>query len=235
VPEEIVGVTTGGDVQSLLPGEYAMLAMPATRMEASRRLLGRETQQYQKSGVEKMARGPLAIVLDESGSMTDLDPEGGRNTWAKAAATALTRLAWEHKRDVVWVHFSVATRVSVLKPGDHKALLRAQTSFLDGGTDIGAALDVAGDEIQALAKRGHKGADAVLISDGGNEQSSRTSYRLDRALDGLNALGARLFSVAIQVPFVGPLKDRAARYVHLSDRDMRSTDGAVAVGAAAGK
>lgn len=234
VPEEVVGVTTGGDVQSLLPGEYAMLALGPTRMEATRRLLNRETQQYQKAGVEKMARGPLAILVDESGSMED---RGGddRNTWAKAAATALTRLAWENKRDVVWVHFSVATRVSVLKPGDHKALLKAQTSFIDGGTDIGTALDVASDEIKALAKRGQKGADAVLISDGGNERSTRNTWRLDRALDALDGLGARLFSVAIAVPFSGPLKDRAARYVHLGPEDMRSEAGAVAVGAAAGK
>lgn len=230
VPEQVVGVTTGGDVQALLPPEYAMLALPQTRMEATRRLLGRETQQYQRSGTEKMARGPLAILVDESGSM-----EGDRNTWAKAAATALTRLAWEHKRDVVWVHFSTATRVSVLKPGDHVALAKAQTSFLDGGTDIGAALDVGADEIKALAKRGQKGADAVLISDGGNELSSRNTARLDASLDALDALNARLFSVAISVPFRGAIKDRAARYVHLSAADMRSTDGAVAVGAAAGK
>jgi len=235
VPEEVVGVTTGADVQSLLPGEYAMLGMPATRMEATRRLLGRETQQYQKAGVEKMARGPLAILVDESGSMEDQIAGDGRNTWAKAAATALTRLAWENKRDVVWVHFSVATRVSVLKPGDHAALVKAQTSFLDGGTDIGTALDVALDEIKALAKRGHKGADAVLISDGGNERSTRNTWRLERALDGLDAIGARLFSVAIAVPFNGPIKDRAARYVHLTWKDMQSADGAVAVGAAAGK
>jgi hypothetical protein len=229
IPEEIVGVKRGAELSSLLPREYALLALPQTQMETTRRLLGAETQQYEKIGKEKMGRGPLAILVDESGSMNDDPDHPGRNTWAKAAATALTRMAWADKRDVVWVHFSTATRSVVLKPGDHQALAKAQTSFLDGGTDIGAGLRVATDEIKDLAKRGQKGADAVLISDGGN-----AGRRIGNALDELDAVGARLFSVAIGKEFQGDLKDRAARYVHLDQEDMGSTDGAVAVGGAVG-
>jgi hypothetical protein len=224
VPEEVVGVRTGAEIEALLPQEYAMLGMAPTEMEAFRRLEAGETQQFERRGTESMARGALAIAIDESGSMN-----GQENVWAKAAATALTRMAWEDKRDVVWVHFSTATRVNTLKPGDVAGLVKAQNSFMDGGTDIGTAVQVAADEIKDLGKRGQKGADAVVISDGGD-----AGYGISNAIDELDGMEAKLFSIAIGPEFTGQLKDRSAKYVHLDHRDMRSTKGATAVGGAVG-
>ena len=224
VPEEVVGIQTGAQIEALLPQEYAMLGMAPTEMEAYRRLEARETQQFERRGHEKMARGALAIAIDESGSM-----KGDENVFAKAAATALTKMAWEEKRDVVWVHFSTATRVNTLKPGDVAGLIKAQNSFMNGGTDIGTAVQVAVDEIKELAKRGQKGADSVVISDGGD-----AGYGISSALDELEGMGAKLFSIAIGPEFTGDLKDRATKYVHLDHNDMQSTKGATSVGGAVG-
>jgi Mg-chelatase subunit ChlD len=216
IPEEVIGTETGGDVAALLPSEWALLATDPTRRHLFGQIAERRALQYERAGKEKKARGPLVIALDESGSMAE-----GRDEWAKAAMTALTRIAWEEKRPVVIVHFSTATRVQVLKPGDKAGVVKAQHTFLDGGTDIGAALRVGVDEVAALATQGHRGADVVLVSDGGD-----AGQRVGDALKDMSKAGTRLWSIAIDTPFHGPLKDQASEYIHLTDADMTSATGA---------
>jgi len=217
IPEEVVGVTTGPDFPALLPSEYAMLATDPTRKELFRRLFARETQQFERAGRDKKARGPMVIALDESGSMS-----GDREIWSKAAMTALTRLAWEDKRPVVVTHFSTATKAVRLNPGDYLGLVKAQDYFLDGGTDIGTALEVSLDEVQALERAGVKGADVVLVSDGGD-----AGYRIDSAIAAMEKQNVRLWSVAIECEFFGALRERAAEYIHLTDDDMHDPKSAV--------
>jgi Mg-chelatase subunit ChlD len=224
IPEEVVGVETGGDITALLPGEYALLATDPTKRHLFRQLTERRVLQFERRGKETKGRGPLVIALDESGSM-----QHHRDEWAKAAMTALTRIAWEDKRPVVVVHFSTATRVQILKPGDSAGVVKAQHTFLDGGTNIGRAMMVASDEVKNLETAGHRGADVVLVSDGGDAGSS-----VPAALTELQRRGARLWSIAIDTPFVGALRDEAAEYVHLTDADLRKTDGALRVGGAVG-
>jgi hypothetical protein len=212
VPEDITGLKLGGDVRDLVQPEYALLLDEDGEIDVIRRLAERRAVQYSREGTERQGRGPLVIALDESGSM-----ERGRDDWAKSAMTALTRIAWEDKRPVVVVHFSTATRAQRLMPGDYKGLLKAQRTFLDGGTDVGTALDVAVDEVAELSRAGHRGADVVLVSDGGD-----AAGRVTRSLDAMKRGGVRLFSVAISVPFAGPLRDRASEYIHLSDSALKA-------------
>lgn len=212
VPEEVVGTEHGGDIAALIPQEYALWgAGIPTRTELAMRLSEDRAVQLKREGKEVKGRGPLVVALDESGSM-----ESHRDEWAKAAMTALTRIAWEDRRPVKIVHFSVATRVQELKPGDHRGLLKAQATFLDGGTDIGTAMMVAAEEVEDWAKQGITGADVVLISDGGD-----AGGRVPRALDSMEQHKTRLFSIAIDVPFQGALKERAAEYVFLNGQDMK--------------
>ena len=211
VPEEIIGLEGGQDFPSLIPVEYALAGALATQADFYKRYLARETVQYKRSGKEKKARGPLVIALDESGSMCG-DPE----IWSKAAMTALVRLAWEEKRPCVCVHFATATRCTRLDPGDYAALVKAQQTFLNGGTAIGTALRVALEQVEELAKAGVKGADVVLVSDGGDGEGS-----IPHSLDKMDKQGVRLWSVAIGCPFNGPLKERASAYVHMADEDFR--------------
>lgn len=211
VPEEVVGVEAGQDFPSLIPIEYALAGAVPTQADFYKRYLARETIQYKRSGKERKARGPLVIALDESGSMG-----GDREIWSKAAMTALVRLAWEEKRPCVCVHFATATRCTRLNPGDYAALVKAQQTFLNGGTAIGTALSVSLDEVEELAKVGVKGADVVLVSDGGDGEGT-----IPKALDAMEKKGVRLWSVAIGCQFMGPLKQRASAYVHLDDADFR--------------
>lgn len=212
IPEEVVGTEMGHDIAALVPQEYALWAAGIpTRTEVAMRLSESRAVQLKREGKEVKGRGPLVVALDESGSMHD-----HRDEWAKAAMTALTRIAWEDRRPVKIVHFSTATKVQELKPGDHRGLLKAQATFLDGGTDIGTAMEVASDEVTEWAKAGIIGADVVLISDGGD-----AGRRIPGALDELERYKTRLFSVAIDIPFTGPLKERASEYVLLRNSDMR--------------
>jgi Mg-chelatase subunit ChlD len=222
IPEEIIGTEAGGDIAILLPQEYAMLATDPTKRHLFEQLSKRRALQFERAGREKKARGPLVIALDESGSM-----EGARNEWAKAAMTALTRIAWEEKRPVVVLHFSTATKARILKPRDVGKLVRAQATFLDGGTNIGRALMVGVDEVKNLAALGHSGADVVLISDGQDAGSS-----VGQALADMRQAGTRLWSIAIDVPFHGALRDEASQYIHLTDADMTSTAGATKIAGA---
>jgi uncharacterized protein with von Willebrand factor type A (vWA) domain len=212
IPEEIVGTELGQDIAALVPQEYALWAAGVpTRTELALRLSESRAVQLQRAGKDIRGRGPLVIALDESGSM-----HHQRDDWAKAAMTALTRMAWEERRPVKIVHFSTVTRVQELQPGDHRELLRAQALFLDGGTAIGRAVMVASEEVDEWAKKGVRGADVVLISDGGDAAGG-----LHAALDVLERHQTRLFSVAIDVAFTGPLKERATEYVYLTQSDMR--------------
>jgi len=221
VPERVVGVETGSDIGSLLPSEYALLGAPGAREDLLARITRRQALQLKREGKQKKGRGPLVLALDESGSMED-----DRDIWAKSVMTALTRIAWEEKRPVRVVHFSTATRVHRLDPKDHRALIEAQSLFLDGGTDIGTALDVAADEVEDMAKHGIPGADVVLISDGGD-----ASGRIAATLDRLDRNKVRLWSIAIGPEFRGLLKDRAAQYIHVAGdgaaEDVAAVGGAV--------
>lgn len=227
-PEEIVGVERGANIPALLPTEYALLGLAVTEREGYRRIAEETAEQYEKRGSERKTRGPLVLVVDESGSMMAPGHEA-RNDWAKAAGVALTRIAWEDKRPVVWVHFSVATRVQVLMPADYAGLTEAQTSFLDGGTDIRTALDVAGDEVETLAARGFEGGDVVLISDG---NASEAAGPLEPAIDAIERRGSRLWGVAIEASWSDALKARCAKHVRLTAADIHRADAVLAAAGA---
>jgi Mg-chelatase subunit ChlD len=236
LPEETIGVELGEDVTALVPEEYALLGIPTTEADVLRRLVERRAVQFERRGREKKERGPLIILLDESDSMMESDH---RNTWAKAAAVALTRLAWEGKRPVAWISFSSMTRITLLPPGSHAELLVAANRFLSGGTHIPRALHAGLAALRELEQRGFRGADFVLISDGVTDGARE----LPGALDALDRTGTRLWAIAIDVDWrkskglrydSSPLAERAAKYVHLSSADMRSPTGAVKVAGAVG-
>lgn len=215
VPEDVVGVTTGADVERLVPDELALWACGGgARADLAVRLEEGRATHLEVEGTEHNKRGPLVIALDESGSMS-----GDRNIWAKAAMTALARLAWNDRRPVKVVHFSTATRTHELRPGNYAGLQRAQLTFLNGGTAIGRAVAVAAHEVEAWQRQGVQGADVVLVSDGVDEPEGMTA-----ALDRFRASGVRLFGVAVECSFHGPLRDACAEYVQLRGGALGSAD-----------
>jgi uncharacterized protein with von Willebrand factor type A (vWA) domain len=92
-------------------------------------------------GIEHKARGPIVVIVDESGSMS------GEPIWtAKAIALALAWVARHQKRYCCLVGFAGATEGNflVLPPGktDDAALMDWLEHFFSGGTDMDVPCDI---------------------------------------------------------------------------------------------
>ncbi len=211
-PQEVEGVEQGGEPERLLAQELVQLVDPALEDQAAIKILEKRAAQYKMRGERSANRGPLVIALDESGSMHD-DGEGDRNTWAKAAAVALARVAHDGGRMVSVVHFASSTATTRCAPGDHQALLNMSRHFLSGGTSIALALTVAADEVEQLRLEGHVGADIVIVTDG----EDRNNQGIDKVLALTQAKGTRLWTVAVEcsIPNTSPLVRRASHVVRV--------------------
>lgn len=211
-PQEVTGVTLGGNVERLVASEIAQLSTPGLDDAAAIRILEKRAQQYRMKGKTAANRGPLVIMVDESQSMGD-DGVGDRNSWAKACMIALTRVAHEGGRMVKIVHFGTSAVVTVCAPGDHMAVLNASRHFLNSGTDIARALVVGAREVGNLAKDGYVGADMILITDGEDYNDEPQ----DKVLGLVQAQGVRLWTVAIECRLreESPLNKRAQQVIRV--------------------
>jgi len=213
IPSEVYSVEQGSDVGRLLPSEQVLLTEPLLETVVLERIASRRAVQYAMRGDAKQSKGPLVIALDESGSMI-----GRRNEWAKAATVALSRVAMDEKRPVSVVHYSTSTVTQPIRLGDVGAMLKMVRHFLGGGTAIGLALGVAVQEVRNMARKGQKGADVVLVTDG-------VDGDLDAQFEALAAgmvLGVRLWTVAIECELAdsSPLRAHAAEYTRLGASDL---------------
>ncbi len=216
-PQEVKSATIGGDVARLLPTELAQLGNGATRDLATLRIMKKEAQVFKMSGVRQKTRGPLVIALDESGSMHETSLNG-RNTWAKAAALALVRVAWSEGRPVRVVHFGTGTVIQEVPRDDLDALWSMARSFLSGGTDFQAALRTSRRQVGDLEKEGYAGADIVMVTDGAEYEYDEHNREIDK----MDAAGIRLWTVTVgqAIPDEAPVKARAELYVHVRDVDL---------------
>lgn len=226
IPEEVHSVEMGNNIPRLLPTEHAQMMDPDLELGVLVRVIESRALQYAVRGSSHVQKGPLVVALDESSSM-----RGHRNTWARAAAIALMRIAFEEKRDVVIVHYSESVVVRQIKPGDAGAVVSMIRHFMGGGTDIAMALTNAAEQVRELTKKGQTGADVVLVTDG----EDRDYAGQLRALDDLGTLGARLWTVAIECTVYqgAPLRDRATAYIELGAAQMTDPKSIVALGKAA--
>lgn len=224
VPEEVYSVELGNDVGRLLPSEQVQLdgdfEIPVLERIATRRAV-----QYAVRGTTKANRGPLVVCLDESGSM-----DNRRNEWAKACAIALSRVAREDKRKVTIVHYSTSA-VAIEMTGDPACIVAMIRHFMGGGTEIATALLAAEQQVVTLARKGDKGADVVLVTDGVDPCETEQG----EALAKLEAVGCKLWTIAIEceIQKTSPLRARAASYTHVTAGDLASGGGVVALAGAA--
>lgn len=226
-PMEVEGVTTGGDLEQLLPSEIAMMSDDTFKDSQTMKVLKGDAQQRKMKGVRTKGRGPMVLCIDESGSMHDFGGwssggQRGRNTWAKACAVALTRVAWSEGRQVRAVHFGYGAVTQELPKDDMTALFEMARSFMSGGTSFGKALVAAMSEVADLDKKGFKGADIVLLTDG-EEHDHATHTKM---LDKMDAAGIDLWTVAIGQPFraEAPTRKRAKKYVEARDSMLSQDD-----------
>lgn len=222
-PEEVYSVELGNDFGRLLPSELAHLGQP-TELVLLDNIANSKCMQYAMRGSSDAGRGPLVIALDESGSMHNT-----RGQWAKAAAVALTRVAWEDNRTVAVVHWSTSATTRTLRPGDHKGLLAMIQHWMGGGTTLGLALENAADLVDELQKKGDRGADVVLVTDG----QSGGQERQERAIKRLNATGARLWTVAVEL-HVAPsdaIRAKAEQFTGIGGAEIAAGDASAMEGA----
>jgi len=232
-PEEAVGATIGGDLERVLPTELALLGDEETSDLQAMKILQDRAPIMQMQGMESKNRGPLVMLLDSSGSMHDgqvgYHSTGkryhGRNTWCKAAAVALTRIAWSEDRPVRAVHFGTGTEVQEVPKDDYRAMFEMARTFLSGGTSFSAALTVGRAQVGDLAAQGFEGADIVLVTDG--EESDYAAHT--RHIDAMDVQGIKLWTVGIgcDIRQGAPVRDRAEKYTFAADRQLADPNNAV--------
>jgi uncharacterized protein with von Willebrand factor type A (vWA) domain len=176
--DDVVGVVLDGDVGRLLPHELASLGDEDLELDVMRRIVERQAMCRDYRGIESKARGPIVVVVDESGSMG-----GEKIHTAKAMALALAWIARHQKRWCCLVGFSGGTKgtfcVSLpngnaryIDQTDEKpewregpdGLMEWLEHFFSGGTDLDVPLDVLPEQWDGLGCP--KGAtDIIAITD----------------------------------------------------------------------
>lgn len=138
--DDMVGVNLSGDVGRALPEELAKLAMPEFELDALRRLAERQLITREYRGVDKLARGPIVVCVDESGSM-----EGEPVCNAKAFALAMAWVARHQNRYCALIGYSGATQGNIItlppRQWNEAALMDWLTHFYGCGTDMDVPLD----------------------------------------------------------------------------------------------
>lgn len=137
--DDIVGVTLGDNVSSLVPSELAQLADEDLELDAMRRIVEACAMVRDHRGVEKVAKGPIVVVVDESGSM-----DGEPICQAKAYALAMYWIARHQRRWCCLVGFSGSEEGNflVIRPEEDKSveLMDWLEHFFGGGTDMDVPL-----------------------------------------------------------------------------------------------
>ncbi|HZY83672.1 MAG TPA: hypothetical protein VFE78_02470 [Gemmataceae bacterium] len=133
--DDVVGVVTDGELSRLLPHELAKLAVPEFEDDTLRRLVERQTMCREYRATEPVAKGPIIVCVDESGSM-----HGEKGHTAKALALALAWVARHQKRWVALVAYSgdSGERLLPLPPGrwDEAALMDWLSEFIGRGSSL---------------------------------------------------------------------------------------------------
>jgi uncharacterized protein with von Willebrand factor type A (vWA) domain len=137
--DDVVGVTLDGEVSRLLPVEMTKLVVEGLEWDTLRRLVERQALCRLHESVEPVARGPILVTVDESGSM-----QGRKVETAKALALALAWIARRQRRWCGLVAFSgdSGERLLALPPGrwDEDALADWLGQFIGCGSSLDVPL-----------------------------------------------------------------------------------------------
>lgn len=217
----VIGVQRGGDVARTLAPELAGLRHPALRAVTLARIAQREALEYRLGGEEKVERGPMVLMLDESGSMEYDLGSATRFEWAKAVVIAALDLCAKQRRELYYATFDDGvgkvhrfapngTQAQVADPRHlgwyaqdrPTAVMELMTLSLGGGgTNFDRPLSVG----VAIAKAAKANArpDLVFVTDGEAPVSAATAERVIAAKRDLD-LKIRLVQIG------GPISKRNA-------------------------
>lgn len=196
VPIEPVGVTTGNDLELLLPTEAARALQKDdfSKFTFVTDFVGRKLLQYEMSGKMPAGKGPIVCVTDGSGSM------GGEPfVWASSLALCLMTIARREKRDFAGVEFGSAGQLkSWFFPSkvalDSNEVLDYASHFWGGGTSTVTGMAEALRIIEDVPE--FRTADIILIGDGQDTFTARDQAIRHACVE----KGVRIHGISIMCP-----------------------------------
>jgi uncharacterized protein with von Willebrand factor type A (vWA) domain len=215
---EVSGVEQTGDVARLLPTEMASLGHSALAAGVLSRVMERTALGYRVAGKEKLARGPIVVALDISGSM-----HGEKDCWGKAVALALLDTARRESRGFGLILFNGgvvnelrAPKAATVTPEQILELLE-QEPF--GGTDFDVPIFAALDFVEK--QEAFRKADVVLVTDAiaRPDSKGKAKARADK-------LGANVYGILIGHGGEATLKTYCHDVAQIDDvnRDTKAVD-----------
>jgi uncharacterized protein with von Willebrand factor type A (vWA) domain len=166
-PDEITSITTGCEIERLLPSEISLLADPDLEDLFYLRFAERCLMQYDLIGHEPEGQGPIIIAIDESGSMTANYGGLSGEVWSKAVMLALLSIARLQKRDLAVIHFSGPDdlRLDLFPKGEATParVIACADFFFNGGTVFEPWMEKA---LELVDRSRFEKADVICISDG---------------------------------------------------------------------
>lgn len=167
---EVVDVTMGDDISSVLATELVRLRDPRQKTLFYRDLVEGQLLEYRLEGKERVGKGGIIMLEDGSGSMRIPDPN--KELWAKAFMLCLMHIARKQGRAFYLVHFGSPDEYKVLSfesPSDFTTdrIIEAAELFFNGGTDFETPFNVAIEHLQAQHRaKGYVEGDIVMVTDG---------------------------------------------------------------------
>lgn len=193
--DEVVGVEMSGDIERVLPTEWAKSRHRALRLDFLQRFSEGALLSRKFVGIEKVRAGAIIGVCDNSQSMDKIVNGMSREAWAKAAMLCMLDQARTDGRDFVWINFSSAGQQQMwvwpkgVAPLDE--VLEAAEQFFNGGTDVMVPLDMA---MTVLENHPEIKGDITLLTD---EECGVTVEWTHQYHARKDKLGFRLFGIAI--------------------------------------
>jgi uncharacterized protein with von Willebrand factor type A (vWA) domain len=214
--DEITSITTGSEIERLLPSEIALLADPDLEDLFYFRFAERGLMQYDLIGHEPEGQGPIIIAIDESGSMTT---DYGRMTgevWSKAVMLALLSIARLQKRDLAVIHFSGPNdlQADLFSKGQATPaeVIACASFFFNGGTVFEPWMKKA---LELVDGSEFEKADVICVSDGISDVSPEAQAEWTRRRE---ERGMRSYGVLIGANQGEALLDEISDAVfHLDD------------------
>jgi uncharacterized protein with von Willebrand factor type A (vWA) domain len=175
--DQVVGVELSNDLSRVVMAELSNLAMgdddlaEMLELDFYRRLAEGQLLSKEYVGEEKVGKGAIICLLDNSGSMSIEHQGVTREAWGKALALAALDTARRQGRQFVGINFSSRRQVSVHRfiPGHYAVtdVLRFAQEFWGGGTDFEAPLDRAIEVLEdEFNGKGKEKGDLMLVTDG---------------------------------------------------------------------
>lgn len=177
--EDVTGIELGGEIERALASRVMMLAHPDLEVLTLKAIGEKTLEQRAYTGKDLLARGPIVLLLDESGSMGERwQSDMSRHEMATAMAIGTLRICRLQRRDVFVIGFAAqvtggySIKYSATPTEYIETCARLASRGHYGGTNFTDPI-VYG--LGILNKPEYKNADLVVATDGEGVLEPRVS------------------------------------------------------------